>query len=96
MLLLVKENSATEPKYKIGRMPIGPNAVPVVVNSALSFEASLWRPTTDVLTLDEDVGYKIAWPMDKVILDMDPIFCEDVSMVKFSNLIIVLQQMCYL
>lgn len=58
----------------------------IVVKSALSSVASLWRPTTDVLTLDEAVGYKIAWPMDKVILDRDTNCSEDVSMVKFCTL----------
>ncbi|KAJ4887307.1 hypothetical protein Rs2_27055 [Raphanus sativus] len=45
----------------------------LVVKSALSSVASLWRPTTDVLTLDEAVGYKIAWPRD-------PNCSEDISM----------------
>ncbi|KAL0696099.1 hypothetical protein Bca4012_063279 [Brassica carinata] len=42
-----------EPMYKIGRVPIGPNAVVVIVKSALSSEASLWRPTTKVLSLED-------------------------------------------
>ncbi|XP_013617484.1 uncharacterized protein LOC125592950 [Brassica napus] len=74
------EFCSAEPKYKIGRIPIGPNAVAIVVKYALSASASLWRPTTDVLTLDEAVGYKISWPMDKVILDKDPNCSEDLSM----------------
>ena len=85
------EFCSAELKYKIGRIPIAPNAVALVVKCALSSEASLWRPTTDVLTLEEAEGYKIAWPMDKVILDRDPIFFEDVSMVRFSNLVFFLQ-----
>ena len=52
------EFCSAEPKYKIGRIPIGPNAVALVVKSALSSVASLWRPTTDVLTLDEAMGYQ--------------------------------------
>ncbi|XP_048614493.1 uncharacterized protein LOC125587659 isoform X1 [Brassica napus] len=80
------EFCSAEPKYKIGRIPIGPNAVAIVVKYALSASASLWRPTTDVLTLDEAVGYKISWPMDKVILDKDPNCSEDLSMVNFQIL----------
>ena len=80
------EFCSAEPKYKIGRIPIGPNAVAIVVKYALSTSASLWRPTTDVLTLDEAVGYKISWPMDKVILDKDPNCYEDLSMVNFQIL----------
>lgn len=74
------EFCSAEPNYKIGRIPIGPNVVAIVVKYALSAPASLWRPTTDVLTLDEAVGYKISWPMDKVILDKDPNCSEDLSM----------------
>ncbi|KAF8107325.1 hypothetical protein N665_0123s0016 [Sinapis alba] len=62
------EFCSAEPKFKIGRISIGPNAVAIIVKYALSSVASLWRPTTDVLTLDEAVGYKIAWLMDKVFL----------------------------
>lgn len=58
----------------------------LVVKYALSSVASLWRPTTDVLTLDEAVGYKIYWPMDKVILDRDPNFFEDICMLKIQIL----------
>jgi len=39
-----------------------------------------------VLTLDEAVGYTISWPMDKVILDRDPNFSKDISMVKIQIL----------
>ena len=58
----------------------------IVVKYALSASASLWRPTTDVLTLDEAVGYKISWPIDKVILDKDPNCSEDLSIVNFQIL----------
>lgn len=68
--------------YKIGRIPIGPNAVAVIVSSVLSSTASLWRPTSDVLYLKEAVGCKISWPMDKVL--RVPFTSEDVSLgVKF-------------
>lgn len=78
------EFCSDEPMYKIGRVPIGPNAVAVVVKSALSSEASLWRPTTDVLSLEDAVGCKVAWPINKVLLDRNPEASQDVSMVKFS------------
>ena len=35
------EFCSDEPMYKIGRVPIGPNAVAVIVKSAISSEASL-------------------------------------------------------
>ncbi|CAN7010405.1 unnamed protein product, partial [Brassica oleracea var. botrytis] len=37
-------------------------------------------------TLDEAVGYKISWPMDKVILDKDPNCSEDLSMARKVNI----------
>ena len=74
--------------YKIGHVPIGPNAVAVIVTSALSSEASLWRPTIDVLSLEDAVGCKVAWPINKVILHRNPVASQDVSMVKFANLVV--------
>ena len=79
------EFCSAEPMYKISRIPIGPNAMVVLVKSALSSEASLWRPTTDVLYLEEAVGCKIPWSIDKVLLYKGPAASEDVSMVKFPN-----------
>lgn len=75
------EFCSAEPMYKIGRIPIGPNAMAVLVKSVLNSKANLWRPTSDGLYLEEAVGCKIPWPMDKVLLDT--VTSEDVSMVKF-------------
>ncbi|CAE5979936.1 unnamed protein product [Arabidopsis arenosa] len=72
------EFCSDEQMYKIGRIPIGPNAVAVIVSSVLSSTASLWRPTSDVLYLKEAVGCKISWPMDKVL--RVPFTSEDVSL----------------
>ncbi|XP_056851722.1 uncharacterized protein LOC108829434 isoform X2 [Raphanus sativus] len=74
------EFCSDEPMYKIGRVPIGPNAVAVIVKSALISEAFLWRPTTDVLSLEDAVGCKVAWPINKVVLDRNPLASQDVSM----------------
>ncbi|XP_056852868.1 uncharacterized protein LOC108829682 [Raphanus sativus] len=74
------EFCSDEPMYKIGRVPIGPNAVAVIVKSALISEAFLWRPTTDVLSLGDAVGCKVAWPINKVVLDRNPVASQDVSM----------------
>lgn len=82
----VGEFCSAEPMYKIGRVPIGPNAVAIVVKSALTSEASLWRPTIDMSSLQQAVGCKIAWPIDKVILDRAPNSSVDVSRVRLVNL----------
>ena len=55
---------------------------------ALSSEASLWRPTTDVLSLEDAVGCKLAWPINKVIFHKNPVASRDVSIVKFSNFVV--------
>ncbi|XP_056847236.1 uncharacterized protein LOC108824255 isoform X2 [Raphanus sativus] len=82
------EFCSDEPMYKIGRVAIGPNAVAVIVKSALISEAFLRRPTTDVLSLEDAVGCKVAWPINKVVLDRNPVASQDVSMVKFFNLVL--------
>ncbi|XP_048628411.1 uncharacterized protein LOC125598168 [Brassica napus] len=63
------EFCSAEGTYKIGRIPIGPNAAAVVVKSVSNPKASVWRPTTDVRNLQEAAGCKIPWPIDKLILD---------------------------
>lgn len=63
------ELCSVEPSYKIGRIPLGPNAAAVVVNFAADKEAYVWRPTTAISSLGQAVGAKIAWPFDKLILD---------------------------
>ncbi|CAN6856895.1 unnamed protein product [Brassica oleracea var. botrytis] len=63
------EFCSAEPTYKIGRIPLGPNAAAVIVKSVVKTEASLWRPTQTQFSLEDVVGVKIPWPVDKVILD---------------------------
>lgn len=60
---------SAEPTYKIGRVPLGPNAAAVLVKAVMDEEASVWRPTPSVTTLVEAKGVKIAWQFDKLILD---------------------------
>lgn len=58
-----------EPTYRVGRIPLGPNAVAVIVKFVLIPNAPVWRPTKDVYSLTQAVGVKIPWQADKVILD---------------------------
>ena len=73
------EYYSSEPTYKIGRIPLGPNAAAVIVNSVAVEDACVWRPTTSIGTLAEAVGVKIAWPSDKLILD------DDIDVSKHAN-----------
>ena len=63
------ELCSVEPNYKIGCIPIGPNAAAVVVTFTVDKEAYVWRPTTTITSLGEAVETKIAWPFDKLIFD---------------------------
>ncbi|CAA7045654.1 unnamed protein product [Microthlaspi erraticum] len=65
------EFCSSEPTYMIGRIPLGPNATAVTVKSASVLEASVWRPFQTIVSLGQAVGFKIAWPSDKIILDDD-------------------------
>ncbi|CAE5962935.1 unnamed protein product [Arabidopsis arenosa] len=65
------EFCSSEHTYKIGRIPLGRNASVVLVKSTTVIHASVWRPTPTIFTLSEAVGHKIAWPLDKIILDED-------------------------
>lgn len=71
------ELCSTEPTYKIGRIPLGPNAGAIFVKSVIDEETSIWRTTTTVATLGQAIGVKIAWQLDKLILDeMDSSACN--------------------
>lgn len=63
------EFCSAEPVYKVGRIPLGPNAAAVIVKTVYKGDAYVWRPTTMAPTLEQSVGTKIAWPADKVIVD---------------------------
>ncbi|CAA7022585.1 unnamed protein product [Microthlaspi erraticum] len=65
------EFCSSEPSYKIGRIPLGPNATAVTVKSASVVEVCVWRPSQTIVALGQAVGIKIAWPSDKIILDND-------------------------
>lgn len=60
---------SVEPAYKIGRIPLGPNAAAVLVNLVVDKKAYVWRPTTAITLLGDAMETKIAWPFDKLILD---------------------------
>ncbi|OAP08935.1 hypothetical protein AXX17_AT2G06390 [Arabidopsis thaliana] len=51
------------------RIPLGEYGAAVIVTSVSVPEASVWRPTPDVFLLQQALGVKIAWPVDKVTLD---------------------------
>ncbi|CAL9222696.1 unnamed protein product, partial [Arabidopsis halleri] len=44
------EFCCAEPQYKIGRIPLGPNAAAIIIKSVVDPEACVWRPTSDVFS----------------------------------------------
>lgn len=65
------EFCSSEPTYKIGRIPLGPNAAAILVKSVSVIESAVWRPTPNIVSFGQAVGSKIAWPSQKIILDDD-------------------------
>lgn len=86
------EVCSVDATYKIGRIPIGPNAAAVIVNFASDTDAYVWRPTTSINTIGEAVGTKIAWPFDKLILDNieSPTVNKTAGSVKFFSFCIII------
>ena len=58
--------SSSDPYAKGHHIPIGPNAMRVWVDVAKKGEAFLWRPTSEMTSIEEAVGSTVAWPADKV------------------------------
>ena len=86
---------SVEPTYKIGHIPLGPNAAAVLVNFEVDKEAYVWRPTTAITVLGDAVGTKIVWPFAKVILDTMDSQSEDKtagSSVTFLSCILCIKQ----
>ncbi|XP_024021724.1 uncharacterized protein LOC21400762 isoform X1 [Morus notabilis] len=60
--------SSTDPKALVHNIPLGPNAMRVWVDVVKKPDAFLWRPTSEMTSIEEAVGCTIAWPADKVIM----------------------------
>lgn len=58
---------SSDPDDFVDDIPLGPEAVKVLVDKAIVSKAFLWRPTADISTVDEVVGLIIAWPLNKCL-----------------------------
>lgn len=69
----------------VNNVPLGPNSVKVLVETAIERDAFLWRPAPNMFTIGQAVGETIAWPQDSVVAieqDLEP---EDIPpKVRFS------------
>ncbi|KAA0032201.1 Plant transposase [Cucumis melo var. makuwa] len=60
--------SSNDPSVLVHHVPLGPNAVRVWVDTVKIPNSFLWRPTSDIIVIDDALGTTVAWPMDKVKL----------------------------
>lgn len=57
----------SDPKDLVHHVPLGPNAVRVWVDVAKHPDAFLWRPTSEMSTIEEAISSNVAWPADKIL-----------------------------
>ena len=59
---------SSEPEELVNGIPLGPNAVKVLVETAIKPETVLWRPAPNMFTMEDAVGEMIAWHSDHCIV----------------------------
>lgn len=52
----------------VNNVPLGPNSVKVVIETAFEEDAFLWRPAPKFFTIGQAVGETVAWPQDSVLV----------------------------
>ncbi|XP_012850059.1 PREDICTED: uncharacterized protein LOC105969828 [Erythranthe guttata] len=60
-----------DPKDLVDQIPLGPNAIKVLVNVPIQPNAFLWRPTPNMTFIKESRGKTIAWHSERVILQSE-------------------------
>ncbi|XP_019094521.1 PREDICTED: uncharacterized protein LOC109129930 [Camelina sativa] len=53
----------------VNGLPIGPNAVKVLVDVVLKPETFLWRPTTEISIIEDCLKTFVAWPASRVVFE---------------------------
>ncbi|KAH7835359.1 hypothetical protein Vadar_025442 [Vaccinium darrowii] len=64
--------SSSDPNERVHHIPLGPNAMRVWVDVAKNGAEFLWRPTSDMETIEDVIGTTVAWPVDNVLMDFTP------------------------
>ncbi|KAL5573479.1 hypothetical protein UlMin_023076 [Ulmus minor] len=67
----VEEGGGKEEEERGGgvhHLRLGPHAMRVWVDVVKKPGVYLWRPTSDMATIEEAIGTTIAWPADKVLM----------------------------
>lgn len=79
---------SSDPEDFINDIPLGPNSVKVLVETAIKTDAFLWRPAPDMFTVAQAVGEIIAWPQCFAALLDNGVESEDIDpKVRFDYLI---------
>ncbi|KAL5553445.1 hypothetical protein UlMin_040846 [Ulmus minor] len=60
--------SSSDPDCLVHHLRLGPHAMRVWVDVLKKPGVYLWRPTSDMATIEEAIGTTIAWPADKVLM----------------------------
>lgn len=61
--------ASTDPNEKVHFVQLGKDAIKVWVMNATVPEAVLWRPTSDLVCIEDAVGSTVAWPAAKVVTE---------------------------
>lgn len=70
---------STDQKEMVNNIPLGPNAVIMMVDAVLKPNAFLWRPTAEMFRVGDALNAKIAWPVHKIQLLKIPTQAESVT-----------------
>ena len=60
--------SSSDPDYLVHYLRLRPHAMRVWVDVVKKPGVYLWRPTSEMTTIEEAMGSTIAWPADKVLM----------------------------
>lgn len=63
----------------VNGIPLGPNAVKVLVEKATKPEAFLWRPAPAMFTIEDVVGEMVAWHAEYCIVPSAGVVTEDIA-----------------
>ncbi|CAH9148420.1 unnamed protein product [Cuscuta epithymum] len=76
---------SSDPKYLVNHVPLGPNAMKVVIDIPSVPDAFLWWPTCDMLCMKQAQGKTIAWPADKVVFQTSQDYDDEDNMSTHSG-----------
>ncbi|KAL0715881.1 hypothetical protein Bca4012_065203 [Brassica carinata] len=62
----------------VNNVPLGPNSVKVVIETAFEEDAFLWRPAPKFFTIGQAVGETVAWPQDSVLVLEEELSPDDI------------------